>query len=246
MSKMKVALCFWGICRSTDLVLKSIESCVFNALRKNGIKFDVYLHTYTLYRPYTNPRAKEENIQLKNSLWKLLKPKEFLLENQDVVDQTLKLFNYKIMGNPWTDDNNTFNTLENHVRALWSLKQVTSLWMKKESEYDAVLYLRPDVRYFVPFQAEWLNDLKPYILKCPDFHLTNGCNDRFALGMPSVAKLFGNRFDEALEYAQKYRFHSEEYLAYILQKNKIIVELIPFKFRRIRANGDVCEADQNI
>jgi hypothetical protein len=150
------------------------------------------------------------------------------------------------MGNPWTDDKNTFITLENHVRALWSLKQVTSLWMKKESEYDAVLYLRPDVRYFVPFQVEWFEGLKPYSLKCPDFHLTNGCNDRFALGLPSVAKIFGNRFDEALEYAQKCRFHSEEYLAYILQKNKIIVELIPFKFRRIRANGEVCEADQNI
>lgn len=243
---MRVALCFWGICRSTDIVIKSIESCIFNALRKYGIKYDVYLHTYTLYRSYTNPRAQEENLQLKNSLWKLLKPTKYLVENQDIVDSSLKLFNYRTMGNPWPEDGGTFCTLDNHVRALWSLKKVTELWSESGIEYDAILYLRPDVRYYIPFQMEWLENLNTFTLKCPDFHLTDGCNDRFAVGKPNVMKLFGNRFDDAYEYSLKKKLHSEEYLAEILRRNKILVEAIPFRFRRIRANGELCEADRNL
>lgn len=244
---MKISLCFWGLCRSTEHTIESIEECILKPLRREGHDYDIYLHTYTLYRSYTNIRSQEYNIQLKNTLWKLLNPKEYIIEHQDAVDIHLKLDKYRTHGNPWAgDDNNTFSTLDNHIRALWSLKQVTSLWRGTGIVYDAVIYLRPDVQYLTYLSPIWLQNLTLNTIKIPNFHLMDGCNDRFAIGAPPVMEMYGNRFHQAYEYSLRNSLHSEKFLAHILNKHKIEIEYIPIRFRRIRANGAICPADKDL
>lgn len=245
---MRIALCFWGICRSTSWTIDSIKSCIFQPLEESGIQFDVYIHTYVLYRPYTNPRAEEFSLQLRNTDWKLLGVKEgnYMTENQDRVDLDLQLLKYRSQGNPWPEDKGSFITLDNHVRALWSLNQVTSLWKNSEIKYDAIVYLRPDVQYIRPISIDWINKIQPDTIYIPNFHIHTGCNDRFAIGSPSVMEIYGRRFHGALQYSKHMKLHSEQYLAYTLQNTNIRIEYIPFRFKRVRANGEICEADKQL
>jgi hypothetical protein len=234
---MKIAICFWGICRSTDITIESLHTNIFRVLKANNIEYDTFVHTFTLYRPYSNPRANEHSLILKNTLWRLLEPTEHSVEHQDFIDTKLNFEQYRACGNPWASDTYTFTTLDNHIRSLYSLKKVTELWKSQKAVYDAVMYVRPDVRFTKPIQIEWLTDLKPNTILIPDFHLHENCNDRFAIGKPDVAGVFGNRYDTAHEYSLKNSLHSEKYLSYILKHNNITIEHIPISFRRIRADG---------
>ena len=59
-------------------------------------------------------------------------------------------------------------------------------------------------------------------------------------------EMYGNRFSGALAYSQHTKLHSEQYLAYTLQNANIRIEYIPFRFKRVRANGEICEADKQL
>jgi hypothetical protein len=241
---MKVALCFWGLTRSLDYTRESIESCIFQPLRDAGIEYSIFLHTYTLYRPYTNVRAGEVGLQLKNTAWRDLQPTASIVENQDTVDKTLQLTEYRSCGDPWgTPQSDPYGTLNNHIRALWSLKQVTELWTSSTESFDAVIYLRPDMLYRRKLNIEWIRNLEDTTLYMPNFHLIEGCNDRFAIGKPSVMRIYGGRFTGALEFSRRLPLHSEKYLAFKLSLHNIHCNYINFPFRRVRANGKIHEDD---
>jgi hypothetical protein len=95
-------------------------------------------------------------------------------------------------------------------------------------------------------QPAWIQDLSNSTISIPKFHLIDGVNDRFALGHPSVMKHYGMRFYQAKEYSMNTSLHSERFLAWSLNMNRIQVLYIPIKFRRIRANGTICEGDKDI
>ena len=159
----------------------------------------------------------------------------------------LELQNYRTYGNPWAEeDNGSFSTLDNHIRALWSLKQVTSLWRGTGIVYDAVMYLRPDVQFLTYLSPSWLQNLTQTTIRIPNFHLIDGCNDRFAIGQPPVMELYGKRFEQAYEYSLRASLHSEKFLSYILNKNHVQIEYLPIRFRRLRANGEICPGDKDL
>jgi len=247
---MHVALCFWGLCRSTHLVLDSIERCILEPLQSAGVTVTIYLHTYTLYRPYTNSRSGEYSLQLKNTNWKLLRPNYHIVENQDSVDKQLYLESYRTKDDPWLDDRTPesipFATLDNHIRSLWSLKQVTSLWSKSTEAYTRVIYLRPDVRFQTPLDIKWLTSPLPSTILIPDFHHVHKCNDRFAIGDPATMKLYGGRFDAAYEYSRRLSLHSEKFLYDYMFGKGYTFATIKFRFRRGRADGKTCESDMNL
>lgn len=45
---MKAAVCFWGLCRSTDKIIESLQRNIFDILRNAGIQYDVFVHTFPL------------------------------------------------------------------------------------------------------------------------------------------------------------------------------------------------------
>jgi hypothetical protein len=247
---MRIALCFWGLCRSTDVILESYIENVYKPLYLAGYDIDVYVHTYKLYRAYTNFRSNEIKIQLKNTIYKLLKPTKAEIHDQDEIDKTLYLETYRSRGDPWEDDAKTYNeafgTLNNHIRALWSLKQVTRLWKGSGVTYDYVMYLRPDVKYRTRFNTAWLETLPQKTIYIPDFHIFHGSNDRWAVGRPQEMSLYGNRFDGALDYSRQKQLHAEGFLTEYMSGRGIALRQIPFRFQRVRANGVVCEADKEV
>jgi hypothetical protein len=247
---MKVAIVFWGLCRSTEYTIESLQQNLFDVFDTHGIQYQIYMHTWNLFRKYHNPRAGERNIYLKNTTWKYLNPSKYLLENQDEVDTQLNLKSYRTHGDPWQKDDIKeyvqFSCVDNVVRALYSLKRATELWLEDMDSTDIVMYIRPDVKLMGPFRLEWLLHINDNVVYMPDFHLIDGVNDRFAFGKPAVMKTYGLRYKFALPYSEKKPLHSERFLADYLTRHKLTVCLIPFRFRRVRAGGNLYDGDRDV
>jgi hypothetical protein len=247
---MRVALCFWGIARSTDWTIESIETNIWKPLEDAGIEYDTFVHTFTLERPYTNSRAGEWNLELKNDIWKMLLPKKYSVEDQDIVDKTLAFQTYRRHGDPWIAEGREsyiqYSTLDNLIRMLYSLKKVTSLWKDSAYLYDAVLYLRPDVKFLYPLDVTWFSRVSENQILVPTFHCVDSWNDRFAIGTPRTMIQYGERFKWAYEYSQTHQLHSERFLSDSMKRQGIVPIPIHFPFRRIRADGSVCPSDMYI
>jgi len=228
---MKIALCFWGICRSTDKTIESIKTNIYNVLKENNIEYEIYLHTYTINKLYSNKRAKEPPQQLNNELYKLLEPNYIEIDDQEEVDKILNFQKYKTHKDPW---NTNYETFDNHIRALYSLFKVTQLY--KEKLYDYIIYLRPDVLYLNPISPAWFP--KSSEVLTPDFHL-HPINDRFAICKKPTALIYGLRYEKALEYSKTHQLHSERFLQWVLWKSDIKTKKIAFRFRRVRATGEI-------
>jgi len=244
--KVRLALCFFGLTRSLKFTLPSIEKFIFGPLKNNGIKYDIYLHTYKTRKPYTNPRAGESGITLDANEYKLLNPDFHMVEDKDDVSRDLDLTKYRTKGDPWGKESTAikgdFTTLDNHVLYLWSQKQLTDMWQENNKNYTHIIMCRPDVLYQVPLQTNWFSFTSNKIL-IPNFGLCGNINDRFAIGHPKEMILYGNRFNNALAYSKNHSLASEEYLIATLKRYNIKYEHINFYFIRIRANMEKDKVD---
>jgi hypothetical protein len=86
-----------------------------------------------------------------------------------------------------------FHSMHNLFCQLNSLAAVTSMWRETRRNYDAVLYLRPDVLFNCRLPVEQLDVLAGDTVYVPDFHHWHGWNDRFAMAAPAAAALWGDR-----------------------------------------------------
>jgi hypothetical protein len=232
---MHIAICLWGICRSSQHTVESWRKNILEPLRALGHTFDVFLHTFRYEGDYVNVRARETRCRLDNELWRLFEPTDWRIENQADVDALLDLPKYRSQPDPWQLNYNS--TFDNHIRALWSLREVTCLWSSKPAgTYSAILYCRPDVRYLTPLQASWLTPEALATAQLPDFAKWP-INDRFCLANPDIAHTYGMRFQFAHAYSLQRPLHSETFLAYVLARRGIPVTNIPFYFKRIRVDG---------
>jgi hypothetical protein len=229
----KVAVCFYGLCRSTNYTIESINNCIFKPLKQLNFNYHIYLHTFNVTTPYTNARNNEENIMLDNDLYKLLNPMFYKIDDQDNIKKSIDFLKYRTNGDPWLND---FKSLDNLILGLYSLNQITQLWKNNCNTYDYIIYLRPDVKFINPLQLSFFSELNNSNIALPDFH-EYPINDRFAIGKPNVMLLYGERYLRAYDYSLINKLHAETYLNYILEKNKIDIIKIKFYFQRIRANG---------
>jgi len=232
---MRVALAFWGITRSLQRTIKSIQENIFDILRKNNIEYTIFIHTFYLPQPFTNPRSKEYNMILPPKEYKLLKPDYVIVENQDKVKQTLDLKKYRTHKDPWYSK---YCSVDNYICAMYSKQQVGRLIAKKGTTYDYIIYLRPDVRYITPFNLDWFQFVSPTCIAVPNFHVFSNINDRFMIATPENAIKSANLFDDLYEYSLKQPLHSETLLhLYVTRVLNLEIKYISFLFNRIRANG---------
>ncbi len=128
MEEKRVALCFWGLTRSLNFTVDSLRENILSILEKNGVKYDIFMHTYCFEGEYYNPFSCERGTldfeQHKILMGENPDPKFFKMENQHEIKEMLNTEQYRTFEDPW---GNGYGTCDNFILALYSKLQVTNL-----------------------------------------------------------------------------------------------------------------------
>jgi len=232
---MKVALCFWGLTRSLKYTIDSINKYILQVFKDKNIEYKIFLHTFHFDSNYHNPRALETNIELDFDEYKLLNPDYVEIEDQDEVKTNIGMNKYRTFPDPWESD---YVSVDNFICAMYSKKQVGIMVENCDINFDYIVYLRPDVKYYTYFDTKYFSLANQYSICTPNFHLFPKMNDRFCVLTVNNLKLYYLLFDEMYKYSLTNPLHSERFQYHII--NNVYnwkIYYIPFYFNRVRANG---------
>jgi len=234
---MKVCICFYGIVqRSLKHTIESIETNIFNILKDKNIEYDIFLHTYNA--KFSNSiRSNEENIPIDVDDYKLLNPREYIIEDYAFFNSNFDFHEYRKYNDPW---NNNYDSFDNWIREMNSHYQVTKLWKAAKDSYNFCLYLRADLMYVTPLPLNYLiektNENKNIIFTAP-WGKHDGLNDFIAMGNGDSMIHWGERITSLHEYMEKIGNNSEQLVKFIVEKFNLINLDLPMLFYRVRANG---------
>ena len=239
----KIAICYFGMTRSTKYIYQSHKENLYQILQKNNIEYDTYMHTWeTSCNIIWN---KTIDIPIDYDEYKLLDIDCYIIENQNDFLQNMD-FNdycntelYEIYGDSeheWIPQ-----LIKNHLCALESQKRVYNMVMNSKKEYDYILFIRPDVLITNEFDIKWLsyfqeeNDTNIIIL---DYDHYDGLNDKFSILPYHSALKYACRIDEIIEFRKNHgRIVSEKYVKYIIDKYYPKIKFIHFIMKIIRPDG---------
>jgi hypothetical protein len=232
---MKIALAFFGITRSLKYTIQSIKSNVLEVFKGAGVEYEIFMHTYRL-DTYANRRTGERLDVVDNEEYRLLEPNHIQIDSQDEIKVRLHLQQYRTHADPWKTG---YNSVDNYILAQWSKLQVVNMIEATGTQYDYVIYLRPDVLYIHKFKMAFLTHVNDGAVCIPNFHLFGKykTNDRFSITNMATYKIYGGIFESLLDMSKKRPLHSETILGEIFMNAGIKLVRINFKFCRIRCNG---------
>ena len=232
---MKIALAFFGLTRSLSYTIASIRKNILNIFIKNGIKYDIFLHTYRINH-FVNERSRERVNRINNEEYKLLKPNYIQIHDLESVKECICLSQFRTHPDPW---NTNYQSVDNFILAQLSKSHLAALIKGSNNTYDYIIYLRPDVEYITPFDLSYFNKVNDHTICIPDFHLYGPrlFNDRFCITNEKTYFYYGDIFPYLLEISKKERLHSETILGNMMASYGLRFAYIPFHFIRIRYNG---------
>ena len=250
----KIAICYWGLTRSTKKIAYTHYKNLFDVLSKYSVKYSVFMHTWK-----TQEKQRvwdvEVDVPIDYEEYQLLNPDFYQIDDQDEFTNQLEFgkYYYKWDDDPYSRINLLLakqgkqlwlpikgrklvkNLILNHLCALESLKRVTEMVENSGTEYDLIMYIRPDAKLNNKIPIENILKIQDLDIVIPDFDHCGGYNDRFAVLNFKTAPLYGKRIKGLAAYkkAQGY-FYSEDYLKYVCDSNHLNVIPIPFHFDLIR------------
>jgi len=131
-----------------------------------------------------------------------------------------------------------------YLQQLYGLKMCDRLRQQHEARqgrpYDAVIRCRPDVLFEAPLPDLGQLDLR--YLHVPDFHMYEGCNDRFAIGNSENMTKYMSKLDEFSAYVTAWSaacpsappVTAEMFTAGQLRRHGIPVRRLAVRFNRVR------------
>jgi hypothetical protein len=230
----KICVMFFGLFRCLSKTLITIRENIFIELEKQGIEYDLYIHSYCI-DTLTNSRS-NENIKYDNGQYKLFKypKKKIIIDSQDEIDKSLNFDIFLQKNNPWPEDGSK-NTMKNLLRQLYSLKRVFTMVKNSNIDYDGYLFLRPDMVYLNKLSIRHLFPLKQNNAYIPTEFSYGGYNDRICFTSKYGAEVFSSRFD--VIYNED-NVHSETFLCKHFNTNNIFVDNLNLHALRVRADGN--------
>jgi hypothetical protein len=215
MEGKRVAIIFYGLAKNISRTIVSIKENVFKPLENASINYDIFIHTYKIYGPYTNVWAGENLENYDNQdIESILKPKYVVYDNQEDVINTID-FNeyYHNLGN-WTGmtEELTKYLIKNLCLALYSKRAITNVFETHKDNYEYAIIVRPDLLIKNKIDIEWFNELNETNIIVPSTQWFHGCNDRFCMAKTNVILSYGKLFNELKEYSERIPIISERYL----------------------------------
>ena len=228
-----VAICYWGMTRSTRYVYKSHHEYLFKVLDTNNIKYDIFMHTW---KTQNNIIWSEIcNIPNDYTEYKLLNPNFYKIESQDDFLNSINFADYfsqELFDKYGGDTPHEWRPglIKNHLCALESQKRVTEMVLNNNKHYDYVIYVRPDVMISNLFDIKWL-ELEEKTIAIPNDEHHEGLNDRFAIVRYNDCCYYGKRINEIIDFRKHNgRIVSEKYVKFIINKYYKNVIFVNFKF----------------
>jgi hypothetical protein len=220
--RKKVAILFFGLSRSVKDVYPSLKENLFDVLTENNIEYDNFVHTYSLPNPYQDPITKKIIYNYDNDAYKVLNPRDYIVEDQVLVAKQLQINQYFKYVSDWEKCAPTYRDgcafIRNMVLALYSKKRLVELFAKYKNEYDYVIITRPDQAFNTrlnPVAFKLLNDSNIIV---PKEHSYTGINDRICIAKPNNAIVYGLAFNLLLEYSKRTAIVSEAYWKWYITK----------------------------
>lgn len=236
----RVAILFYGLTRSLKDIYNNLKENLFNELTKNNFEYDIFIHTYILDNSYKNPWSGESVKKYDNNAFKILNPKDFILQKQSLIEARLNIPQYfKKIGN-WKGCASTPKMycylLRNMVLALHSKKKVVQLFAKynKMNKYDYVIITRPDQYLDTKINTDSFNLLANNNIIIPFEHSYHGLNDRFCIAKPNVAIKYGLGLNKLKLYTIISPVVSEEYMKFYLTSIGVDIIYSPIKTHLVR------------
>lgn len=237
--KPKVAVCYWGLTRSTKKVYQSHFENLYHLLKNNDIAYDVFIHTWHT-KSKQRVWQKEIDIPIDYEEYKLLLPIYYQIDDQDLFTESLNFDDY-FYQDVWNLKGDALEgewlpkLILNHLCALESQKRATDMVIASQNHYDLIMFIRPDALLLTPFPVESLYSVQDGDILIPDFAHCEGYNDRFAVLSFTTAPTYSKRIDEIISFRQTQgRIVSEKYVKYICDKYNLNAILIPFRFELVR------------
>jgi len=214
-------------------VYESHHRHLFEVLKRYGIEYDVYMHTWITE---TNFIWEEDcSVPIDYDEYQLLKPTFFQRDRQDVFLESLTFsdyFNHDLYAQYGGDTLHEWRPqlLRNHLCALESQKRVYEMC---QQPYDFIMFLRPDVMLTNDFDVKGFET--PFDILIPNYEHFEGYNDKFAVLPFNKAKPYATRIDEIIDFRKHHgRIVSEKYVKYIIDKYYTVVVFIAFTMYLVR------------
>lgn len=240
----RIAICYWGMTRSTRMVYQTHQKHIFDVLRSHGAEFDVYLHTWKteLNIVWTEACPIEHDY----TEHKYLNPIQYCIDDQDDFLSNIRLEDYYYAHekhSEWWPD-----LIRNHICALESQRRCVNMMIASNRPYDYVMFLRPDALFMCDLPYREIFDvfsqfgisgapkvLPPIVI--PDDKKYHGKNDQFAVVPFSHVLPYSHRLQYMADYRQIHGvITSEKYVGYVIDQY-YCVHYITFPFNLIRSDG---------
>lgn len=235
-----IAICYFGLTRSTKKVYNTHFENLFDVLKEHNINYEVFMHTWETLDGKQNTRGKNyTKTDIDYNEYKLLKPDHYKIDIQDdflksidfskfFYQNTYNKYKYDKVKGEWKP-----KLIKNHLCALESQKRV--LKMVNTNKFDKIMFVRPDVMINKKINVNQILNMKKHTIIIPFGDNYEGYNDRFAICTWRNAHEYGSRIDEIADFRKKNgRIVSEKYVKYIIDKYKMSKEVMVLPMKIIR------------
>lgn len=240
---MKIAVCYWGMTRSTKFVYSSHEKYLYDILKKGNIDYDIFMHTWKIEGDVNIIWENISPIKVDYEEYKLLNPTFYKIDTQCDFLNTIHFPDYfyedlyRMYGEQaeWRPQ-----LILNHLCALESQRRVYNMVVEESTrkKYDFIMFIRPDMLLLNEFNVDWLNS--SYDITVLGYENWSGINDRFAIIPFEKAGKYAERIMEIKEFRKTNgRIVSEKYVKYIVDKYYSTVGQINFLMKLVRPDGQI-------
>jgi hypothetical protein len=237
----KIAICYWGMTRSTKYVYNSHFDNLFNILKNSSIDYTVFMHTWKVEKDQNIIWENISDIQIDYEEYTLLKPDFYKIEEQKLFTDQLNFSDYfdrELYDKYGGDTHHEWRPqlIMNHLCALESQKRVYQMVNDTNMNFDFIIFIRPDVQIFNALDINIFNNEFDIII--PSYDHYEGFNDRFAILPLNNTSNYACRIDEIKEFRKNNgRIVSEKYVKFIIDKYYKNLKFIDFHMKIVRPNG---------
>lgn len=237
----KIAICYYGLTRSTRFVYESHFLNLFDSLKDINIDYKIFIHTWKVESHMNRVWGDVIDMPPDYEEYKLLQPHYYKIDEQKLFTEQINFsdyFNRELYERYGGDTHYEWRPelIMNSLCSLESQKRVYEMVKESGEEFDFIMFVRPDVMFTNKFDATILNTDFDVII--PGYDHWEGYNALFAILQFNKSSPYAYRINEIIDFRKNHgRVVAEKYLKFIIDKYYSKLHFVNFQMKIIRPNG---------